>query len=155
MNNWIDWQKEDRYICLVQEPYIYKETTCNQPRTATRYAGGEGNSPRTAIYLSKNLDAWFIEDLSNRDATVVVIKINNRQTLIGSLYFDYTENVIQPWLHKIMDFVKHRGYALLLGIDSNCHSTLYGNETNPRGEKLEDFIASHKLTIENMGKTNT
>ena len=41
-------------------------------------------------------DAWFIEDLSNRDATVIVVKINNRQTLIGSLYFDYTESVIQP-----------------------------------------------------------
>lgn len=51
INNWIDWQKEDRYICLVQEPYIYKEATCNQPKTATKYAGGEGNSPRTAIYL--------------------------------------------------------------------------------------------------------
>lgn len=93
--------------------------------------------------------------MSNRDATVIVIKINKRQTLIGSLYLDYTENVIQPWLTKIMDFLKHRGYALLLGIDSNCHSTLYGRETNPRGEKLEDFIASHKLTIENIGRTNT
>ena len=49
-----------------------------------------------------------------------------------------------------MNFVKPRGYTLLLRIDRNCHSTLYGRETNHRGEKWEDFISNHKLVVEDI-----
>ena len=155
INNWIDWQKEGRYICLVQEPYIYNQIIGYQPKTATKYTGDSKNSPRTAIYISKNIEAWYIDELSNRDATVIIVRLNKRQTLIASIYLDYNEEVVQPWLSRIMKFAKHRGYALLLGMDSNCHSTIYGKETNPRGEKLEEFIAMHKLIVENRGKEYT
>ena len=51
--------------------------------------------------------------------------------------------------------MKLRGYALLLGTDSNCHSTLYGCETNAWGKPLEDFLATYKLRVENQGLKNT
>ena len=155
INNWIDWNKNSRYICLVQEPYINGQILSNQPRTAMKYTGSVKNSPRTTIYTSRSIQAWFIDELSNRDATVIVVRLNRRQTLIASIYLDYNEEVVQPWLNKILDFAKHRGYAILLGLDSNCHSTLYGHETNPRGAKLEDFIAANRLLVENKGKKYT
>ena len=40
-------------------------------------------------------------------------------------------------------------------MDSKCHSFLFGHKTNKRGEKLEDFIATHNLTIENIGQEPT
>ena len=40
-------------------------------------------------------------------------------------------------------------------MDSNCHSELYGLETNKRGEYLEEFIGQYNLKIENQGKVPT
>ena len=48
-----------------------------------------------------------------------------------------------------MDFVEENKYPLLIGIDSNAHSTLYGHETNKRGEDFEDFIFKYQLDIAN------
>ena len=155
VNNWIDWHQNSRFICLVQEPYVYNQIASNQPRTATRYTGGDNNTPRTAIYTSKTLNAWFIEELSNKDATVIVVKVNNRQTMIASIYLDRNKDVVQPWLKRIMEYRQHRGYALLIGADSNCHSTLFGHETNKRGETLEEFITTNRLAVENQGKKYT
>ena len=152
VNNWIDWHRSSRYICLVQELYVYNQIASNQPRTATRFVGGDNNTPRTAIYIGKNLNAWYIEELSNRDATVIIIKINNRQTMVASIYLDRNKDVVQPWLLKLMQYRQQRGYALLIGADSNCHSSLFGHETNKRGETLEEFITTYRLSVENQGK---
>ena len=87
--------------------------------------------------------------------TAIVVRINNRETLVISAYLDYKEKVIQPWMTRALDFSTHRGYAILIGMDSNCHSELYGLETNKRGEHLEDFIGQHNLKVKNQGKTPT
>ena len=55
-------------------------------------------------------------------------------------------------VNKTMAFANNRGYALIIGMDSNCHSELFGLETNKRGEQLEDFIAQHNLKVENQRK---
>ena len=139
----------------MQEPYIYNNSTAGQPRNCKVNVGGQKNKPRTAIYSDKRMHVWFIDSLSHKDATVIVTKINNRTTLIASIYLDITLDVIQPWLENIMTYTYDKGYACLLAIDSNCHTQLIGTETNKRGEKLEDFISTHKLQIENQGKTPT
>ena len=72
--------------------------------------------------------------------------------MIASIYLDRNKDVVQPWLRKIMEYRQQCGYALLIGADSNCHSTLFGHETNKRGEILEDFITTHRLAVENQGK---
>ena len=153
INNWIDKQKQNSYIITIQEPYIYKGKPSLQPMTANKYTGAEKLSPRTAIYTSKAIQTWYLDQLSDRDTTVIVTKINRRTTLIASVYMDYHVNdpVVQPNLTKIMEYAKDKGYATMLCIDTNCHSTLNGNETNKRGEALEDFIANYKLEIENIG----
>ena len=153
--NWIDKIKEETFICLCQEPYVLNSKASMQPRTSNNYIGGNGDTPRTAIYTSKNIPAWFIESLSNRDITTIIIKINRRETMVCSIYLDSKQPVLQDWLTKAMEFANHRGYAILLALDSNCHSELYGLETNVRGEQIEDFIGKYKLEVENRGKTPT
>ena len=83
--------------------------------------------------MSKTIKAWFIGTISNRDLTAIVVKINNRETLILSAYLDRKLKVIQSWLTAAMTFAAHRGYTTLIGMDSNCHSKLFGLETNKRG----------------------
>ena len=126
-----------------------------QPRTSIKYIGGQGSHPRSAIYTSKAIKAWYIESLSNRDLTAIVVKINNRETLILSVYLDRKLKVVQSWLTAAMSFATHRGYAVIIGMDSNCHSELFGAETNKRGEQLEDFIGQYNLKVENQGKIPT
>ena len=40
-------------------------------------------------------------------------------------------------------------------MDSNAHSVLYGPDSNPRGEELENFILEHGLMVENVGMRPT
>ena len=155
VGNWIDKQKDGLYICLCQEPYVYQNNALMQPRTSLKYIGGQGNHPRTAIYTSEAIKAWYIESLSHRDLTAIVVNINRRETLILSVYLDSKLKVIQPWLTAAMTFANSRGYAIIIGMDSNCHSKLFGLETNKRGEQLEDFIGHYNLRVENQGKIPT
>ena len=167
VGNWIDKQKDGLCICLCQEPYVYQNNALMQPRTSIKYIGGQGNHPRSAIYTARNIKAWHIESLSNRDLfliiiiisgkgmTAIVVNINNRETLILSAYLDSKLKVVQPWLTAAMSFASHRVYAIIIGVDSNCHSELFGLETNKRGKNIEDFIAQHNLRVENQGKTPT
>ena len=152
VENWIDKQKDGLYICLCQEPYVYQNHALMQPNTSTKYIGRHGNHLRTGIYTSKAIKAWYIESTSHRDLTAIVVTINNRETLIMSIYLDRKRRVIQPWLNAAMDFASHRGYTIIIGMDNNCHSELYGLETNTRGEHLE---GQYNLKIHNQGKTPT
>ena len=88
VGNWIDMQKDELYICLCQEPYVYQNQALMQPSTSTKYIGGQGNHPRTTIYTSKAIKAWYIESASHRDLTAIVVRINCRETLILSIYLD-------------------------------------------------------------------
>ena len=68
------------FIICVQEPYVYGGKHARKPKSCSTYCND--NNPRTAIYISKNLTAWFIESLSTRDITVIQTKIKSRETLI-------------------------------------------------------------------------
>ena len=138
--------KQTEYIICVQEPYVYGSKHARKPKSCNTYCSD--NSPRTAIYLSKNLIAWFIESLSTRDITVIQTKIKSRETLVVSVYLDITlKEVIPDSLTKVMKYARDKRLAILLCIDSNCHSSSFGTDDNKRGEVLEDFIAANNLKI--------
>ena len=139
----------------MQEPYLYKEKVAMQPLIGKKFSSRI--KARTAIYTDKDLGGWYLEHLSHKDATVIVAKIKNRTTVIASVYLDYNENnpVIPTWLEDITSYAESKGYGLLMGMDSNCHSTLYGASTNKRGEALEDYIAQNQLYVENIGLVPT
>ena len=102
----------------------------------------------TVIYTSNHLNAWFIESLSTGDFTVIQAKIKSRETLIVSGYLDITLNTVIPdSLTAIMAYAQNKRLAILLCIDSNCHSSSFGLDNNKRGDMLDDFIAAHNLKI--------
>ena len=81
-------KKQAEFIICVQEPYVYGSKHARKPKSCNTYCSEK--SPRTAIYLSKNLVAWYIESLSTRDITVIQTKIKSRETLVVSVYLDIT-----------------------------------------------------------------
>ena len=63
--------------------------------------------------------------------------------------------VQQEFLNRIMDYADSKNVEMILGIDTNSHSTMYGKDTNKRGKDMEEFIIDNGLSIENIGKIPT
>ena len=146
--------KQEEFIICVQEPYVYGSKHARKPKSCNTYCIDK--NPRTAIYSSKNIIAWFIESLSTRDVTAIQTKIKSRETLIVSVYLDITiKEVIAESLTAVIKYAKDKRLAILLCVDSNCHSSSFGTDDNKRGEVLDDFIAAHNLKIENKGTEYT
>ena len=68
---------------------------------------------------------------------------------------DIKLSIKPPWLVKVLEYANSRKLPIIIGMDSNAHSSLYGNQTNPRGEELEEIIINHGLFIENLGTKPT
>ena len=68
---------------------------------------------------------------------------------------DITINVHPQTLIKLIQHCTNSGDKLIIGMDSNAHSVLWGNETNNRGEWLEELILDSNLTVENKGTKPT
>ena len=91
------------FICLVQEPMMYRNKLSLQPQSCNRY--NHQSKPRTAIYTDKNTQAWYVESLSTGDITVIQTKIRNRSTMVISCYLDINiKDVIPPELNKALDY---------------------------------------------------
>lgn len=54
-----------------------------------------------------------------------------------------------------MDMIGRKKFPLILGVDTNTHSSLYGPDTNKCGEEFEDCILSCGLYVENQGLSPT
>ena len=93
--------------------------------------------------------------LSNSCEKCAPVKINNRETLILSVYLDTKLKVLQTWLTAAMTFATNRGYAIITGMDSNCHNELFGRGTNTKGVQLENVIGQYNQRVENQGKILT
>ena len=46
-------------------------------------------------------------------------------------------------------------FPVVIGVDSNAHSTLYGPDNNTRGEAFEDFVLQYGLDVANVGTVPT
>ena len=92
-----------------------------------------------------------MEQLTTRDCAVGLVKIGDEKILLVSAYLDIKEKVIQDWANKVMEFANRKRYPIIWGMDSNSHSTLFGKETNARGEDLEEFLINNAFFIENIG----
>ena len=143
-----------QFICLIQEPYVGKQSVALQPNSCKKYYVGK--TPRAVIYTDKARDSWMVESLSTPDLAIIHTKIEGQETLVVSAYLDINnDEVITKELEEMQAFATRKGWAVLIGMDSNCHSVIYGLETNSRGEKLEEFLAETGIEVENVGKEPT
>ena len=142
------------FICLVQEPKVSNGRPSWQPNSCKKYHAAD--NPRTAIYTDNNTNAWALESFNTKDITAIQTRINKKEVIIASVYLDINWiQVVPEALNKLMIYAETRGLGLILGMDSNCHSQLFGPTSNKRGENLELFIAKYNLQIENNCHTPT
>ena len=111
--------------------------------------------PRAAIIYKGNFELLQIESLSNEDCVVCLWNSNNTSFLLASVYLDITKDTIPSWLTEVCEYANKKDLPLILGMDSNAHSVLFGTSSNKRGEELEDFILKYGLMVENVGTEPT
>ena len=88
--------------------------------------------------------------------TVIQTEILKQQVLVASVYLDGTDEMVwNDALNKVIDYTDNKILGLILCMDSNSHSTLFGPDTNGRGKKLEEALAANNLIVENVGHVPT
>jgi hypothetical protein len=84
------------------------------------------DKPRAAIVTSRSLILTQIHSLTSRDCAVALATFDDKNL------------------------------PLLIGADSNAHSTLFGStENNRRGDEFEELIMEQLLKVENLGNSPT
>ena len=113
-------------------------------------------SPRAAIYASKSLGITVIREMSSRDVVVCSWETQNSKfpkILLISAYCDI--NTV-PIHQKIIDAIDDYGTHVIVAVDTNAHSTLWGCDiSNHRGKMWEFFLPNRNFTVLNRGSTPT
>ena len=145
---------EENTVGLLTEPYHYKNKISKVGYNFDLFPDTTmSGPPRAAMIVPKSLHATFLPNLSTPDVATVYFK--SQDLLLVSGYCDAKLPMIQDWLTNIMDYANRRSCKVVLGLDSNAHSELYGRETDRRGEVIEEFIFHHNLEVENRGDIPT
>ena len=145
-------------VTLMTEPYTCDNKITGLPRgTKMVYhrSKNPGGEPRAGIASTPDVSLTAMDSWCNRDCAIALAKVGGKRTVLVSLYLDIQKEVQPGWLDSLMDMIDSKGYPVILGIDSNAHSTLYGSDSNRRGEAFEDFIMQYGLGVENRGTTPT
>ena len=60
--------------------------------------------------------------------------------MIISVYLDITQDPVPEHLTKAINYCKQKRFSILIGMDSNAHSDIWGHSNNRRGNDLVDYI---------------
>ena len=144
------------FVCLITEPYNFKGKVATLPSNVQVVPENtEEKASRAIIIASPNCEIVEVSNLCSKDSAVAHCKIDKVNILLCSIYMDVTLSVQQEFLNKIMDYADSKNVEIIMGIDTNSHSTMYGKDTNNRGKDMEEFILDNGLSIENIGKVPT
>ena len=160
--------KYDGYISLIQEPHFNHKTfkVSGFSRDHRLYLGRPNSKNRAGILTHKNAKTWQIHQYCNEDVCTVGMHLQDGNILIiSSVYMEYTQAISgQPppkppppqILKDLADFCQVKGWMLLIGSDSNCHSTSFGSSNdNQRGHELLEWLATTNLHVLNVGNAYT
>ena len=129
------------FVCFVTEPYCYKGKLAGVPGNIGKVTGSKVDA-RTGILFGGSVEIINVESLGNTDCTVGLLRSGDETIVLASIYLDIKLAVQPSWLQNVIDYAKKKHYSLIMGMDSNCHSTLFGPDSNTRGDELDDFVIS-------------
>ena len=130
----------DNFIVTTQEQSMNKKGKVTHFPPSSRLKvfakpNKKGES-RAAVIGTANLSLWFQEELSDKDVCVVLWNTkdprrsanSSKGILIISAYWpDNSESEdISKKLQEAVEYAKKNNLGILIGMDSNAHSVLYG-----------------------------
>ena len=143
-------------VALIQEPYI-KNNRVRGLNTIRGYSLARKGRARAAIYVRKELETWLVEEFTDEDLCVCALEISGRTWYLASAYLDINLSIDEyQKLQSLVEFCSINSLPLVIGMDCNGHSSLWGcEEDNARGEAVEDFILMNGLEVHNIGAVPT
>ena len=146
-------------IAFITEPHLAnkKVTSLLSDRLQSQVLAAEGpHRPRAALRVCHDLQPWLVTEFTGPDMCVGSIKIKNQVVYVCSLYLDILKEVHHPEFLRLVEWCNRERMPLVIGMDSNAHSPLWGSdERNARGEELEDIFLAKNLTVMNAGSQPT
>ena len=144
-------------ITLITEPYSTRGRVRLEVKNGAIIAAEmkeKSIQPRACIRTY--MPAWQMDDFTNRDMASAIIRSDEGDFCVSSLYLDIG---IKPTNTVFMELVKEckkRKLPLIVGMDSNAHSSMWGAEdTNDRGRELEEVFFELDLVVLNQGSEYT
>ncbi len=149
----MELNSEEFDIALVQEPNVTKgRVNLIQP---PRKSYSIGRS-RAAIIINEGTEYWPVDTLSGADLAVISLNTESGIIYFCSAYLDILKEPISNEMNKLVVFCYNEKIPLIIGMDSNAHSVLWGSsENNRRGDRLEEWLLNNELFVHNTGKTPT
>ena len=84
------------------------------------------------------------------DLVAGILEWDNKHVMIASAYFHHDRDVVIPELVELIDFCNSKNMALICCADTNAWSHMWwSHEENTRGVKLEEFIISENIVVDN------
>ena len=143
-----------KYICLLTEPFRYKDRLASMPQRCHVVPDlNTVRDPRASII--SNLELIEISALCTKDSAVAIIKHRGGKYLLVSLYMDINLEIRGEHVSNILSYAAKMNIPLLIGADTNSHTTLFGPDSNRRGVNLEELILNDGLRVENIGMMPT
>ena len=99
-----------------------------------------------------------MQDYTDGDLVTCLWKLQgDKEIVVASAYMDITlQEVASSTLEKLLDYCSQKNLELMLCADSNAHSSMWGcEETNRRGEVIEEILVTHGLEVKNTGNQFT
>ena len=142
-------------VVLAQEPYLLKGQVSG-------LAGGiqvhqaPGPKPRAAIFV-KNVNLWPCYSLSDADSVTCLGQLGNGSGLVyvNSSYCAGDIMEVPKALEATADKARQDSKGLVVGMDSNAHSRVWGHKDDQRGEMILEFMAKYGLLLQNNDKEIT
>ena len=122
------------------------------PRSTQCFFDKSGTRPRAAVIAPRNMKLWFVSELSTPDLAICLWRNGPEEIYIVSGYFDILDNdVIPRSLTRLMTKSSKEKIPVALFLDTNAHSSLWGEENNARGDRMEEWLFAHPLSVLNRG----
>lgn len=152
------------FVYLIQEPWINRNVIhgFNENEIDLFYKKTNRQKPRTCIVASKELKAVLMPQHSSGDVTTILVNLSkansNEEVIFSSFYMPYEEqhNIPDETARDAINFSASYGIPIIIGADCNAHHSLWNSSnTNTRGEKLVEYLATTCLDIQNYGNEPT
>ena len=143
----LELKRENAFIALVTEPFCLRQKLSGIPKHYNTIPVERGGHPRCAIFSSPTIKLHEVTQFRSRDLVVGISNISGKKIAFISAYMDIKNVAISANLKEAIKYCKEKGYIILLGADTNSHSTRWGNEDNQRGRKWNEFIEDESLLL--------
>ena len=150
--------KDRECIGFIMEPYVAFKRVASRPLGYIVFPEGiQEANPRAALFIPETIKCVGLPHLSNRDCQTALIYCLGKTVVVASIYLDgeEEEEVVPDWLHRIVVYAESKNFDVLMCLDSNAHSELFGSNTDRRGEHIEEFIFQYGLSVDNRGHIPT